>query len=43
MIETDYHILSDELYCEIASEASEKGVSVDYFLMEFCDVETVDS
>ena len=38
MIETDYHILPEDLYLEIVTEAMQLGVSVDYFLMEFCSV-----
>jgi len=38
MIETDYHTIPANLYSEIESEADELGVSVDYFLMEFCSI-----
>jgi len=38
MIETDYHTIPSNLYSEIEIEASELGVSIDYFLMEFCSV-----
>jgi len=38
MIETDHHTIPANLYSEIESEANELGVSVDYFLMEFCKV-----
>ncbi len=39
MIETDFHILTQEMYLDVVTEAMMLNVSVDYFLMEFCDVE----
>jgi len=38
MIETNYYILPEEIHEQIILEAKELGVSVDYFLMEFCKV-----
>jgi hypothetical protein len=38
MIETNYHTIPTNLFPEIEAEASKLGVSVDYFLMEFCKV-----
>ena len=38
MIETDYFILNGEQYQQFYTEASEIGVSIDYYLIEFCDV-----
>ena len=42
MIETDFYILSQAQYDECNTEASKLGLSIDYFLMEFCDVEGQD-
>ena len=39
MIETDFYILSKEQYEECNTEASKLGLSIDYFLLEFCDVQ----
>lgn len=39
MIETDYHILTNEMYQELMKDALIEGVSIDYYLMEFCDIE----
>jgi hypothetical protein len=39
MIETDYHILPEEVYLDVVTEAMKLNVSVDYFLMEFCKVD----
>ena len=39
MIETNYHILPKDLYLKIVTEAMKLNVSVDYFLMEFCQIE----
>jgi len=39
MIETDFFILDGEQYQEHYTEAQQLGVSIDYYLMEFCDVE----
>jgi len=39
MIETDYHILPPDVFHEVKSEADQLGVSVDYYLMEFCEIE----
>ena len=38
MIETDFYILSQEQYDQFNSEAQELGLSIDYYLSEFCDV-----
>jgi len=38
MIETDYHILPPHLFQEVKTQADELGVSVDYYLMEFCSI-----
>jgi len=38
MIETNYHAIPANLFPEIKSEADELGVSIDYFLMEFCSI-----
>jgi len=38
MIETEYHSIPANLFDDIHKQASELGVSVDYFLMEFCQV-----
>jgi hypothetical protein len=42
MIETDFFILTGEQYQQFNSEASELGLSIDYYLSEFCDVEGPD-
>ena len=42
MIETDFFILDAQQYQQFYTEASELGLSIDYFLMEFCDVEGPD-
>jgi len=39
MIETNYFILTNEQVEENLPEAEKLGVSLDYFLMEFCTVE----
>jgi hypothetical protein len=39
MIETDYYILSKEMYLSVVIEAMKLNVSVDHYLMEFCEVE----
>ena len=39
MIETDYYILTDEQYQDVAQDAAIEGVSVDYYLDEFCQTE----
>jgi hypothetical protein len=39
MIETDFFILTQEQYDEFVFDAKQFGVSVDYILLEFCDVE----
>jgi hypothetical protein len=38
MIETNFYILTGEQYQEFYTEAQNIGVSIDYFLDEFCDV-----
>lgn len=42
MIETDFFILNGEQYQQFYTEAQELGVTVDYYLMEWCDVEGED-
>ena len=42
MIETNYYILDGEQYQEFYTEATNVGVSLDYYLMEFCTVEGED-
>ena len=39
MIETNYFILNGEQYQQFYTEASELGLNIDYYLMEFCDVQ----
>ena len=39
MIETQFFIIDPERYPEFVAEAAIEGVSVDYYLLEFCDVE----
>lgn len=39
MIETEFFILNGEQYQEFYTEAQQVGVSIDYYLMEFCSVE----
>lgn len=38
MIETNYYILTEEQYHQFQSDADELGLSIDYFLDEFCIV-----
>ena len=38
MIETEFFILDAEQYQEYAQLADEAGVTIDYYLSEFCDV-----
>ena len=38
MIETNYYILDSEQYQEFYTEAQKVGVTLDYYLDEFCDV-----
>jgi hypothetical protein len=42
MIETDHFIITQEQYDEFYTEATNVGVSLDYYLMEFCTVEGED-
>ena len=42
MIETDFFILDGQQYQEYYTEATKVGVTLDYYLMEFCDVEGED-
>jgi hypothetical protein len=42
MIETDHFIITQEQYDEFYTEAKNVGVSLDYYLMEFCTVEGED-
>lgn len=39
MIETDFFILTSEQYHQTLQDATIEGVSVDYYLLEFCDVQ----
>ena len=39
MIETNYYILDGEQYQEFYTEAQQLGITLDYFLLEFCDVQ----
>ena len=39
MIETEFYVLSQEQYEEFYTEASKLGISLDHFLLEFCDIE----
>ena len=39
MIETEFFILTPEQYREHSQDADELGISIDYYLSEFCDVE----
>jgi hypothetical protein len=39
MIETNFYILNQEQYQEFNTEASNLGVSLDYYLDEFCDIQ----
>jgi len=38
MIETDFHIITSELFDEVEPIAAELEVTVDYYLMEFCQI-----
>jgi len=39
MIETEFFILTEEQYTEYTQLASIEGVTLDYYLSEFCDVQ----
>ncbi len=39
MIETNFFILTPEQYQETVQDAAIEGVSIDYYLLEFCSVE----
>ena len=39
MIETNFYILNGEQYQEFYTEAQKLGINIDYYLMEFCDVQ----
>ena len=39
MIETDFYILNQEQYDQFYTEASKLGISLDYYLDEFCDIQ----
>jgi hypothetical protein len=39
MIETEFFILTVEQYVENSKLADDLGVSIDYYLSEFCEVE----
>ena len=38
MIETEFFLLNEEQFTEYSTLADEAGVSIDYYLSEFCDV-----
>jgi hypothetical protein len=42
MIETDFYILTHDQYEQFNQYAAVEGVSLDYYLMEFCDVQGED-
>ena len=42
MIETNFFILNGEQYQQFYTEASELGMNIDHYLMEFCQVEGED-
>ena len=42
MIETKFFILDAQQYQEYSQLADDVGVSIDYYLSEFCDVEGPD-
>ena len=42
MIETDHFIITQEQYDEFYTEATKVGVSLDHYLLEWCDVEGED-
>jgi len=42
MIETEFFILSQKQFDECYTEASELGLNIDHYLMEFCQVEGED-
>jgi len=39
MIETDFYVLSQEQYEECNTEAMKLGISLDHFLLEWCDIQ----
>lgn len=41
MIETEYYILGELEFLEVKSDADELGLSIDYYLMEFCDTSDI--
>ena len=42
MIETDFYILNGEQYQKFYTEAQKIGVTLDHYLLEWCDVEGPD-
>jgi hypothetical protein len=42
MIETDYYILNGQQYQEFYTLAQELGVTLDHYLLEWCDIEGPD-
>jgi hypothetical protein len=38
VIETEFHILPEEVFQECNASAEELNVNIDYYLMEFCTV-----
>jgi hypothetical protein len=39
MIETDFFILTPEQFDEYSQHAAIEGVTLDYYLSEFCDIQ----
>jgi hypothetical protein len=39
MIETDFYILSQEQHDQYNTEAQSLGVTLDHFLLEWCDIQ----
>ena len=39
MIETEFFILTEEQFQEYSQLANDEGVTLDYYLSEFCDVQ----
>ena len=38
VIETEFHILPEEVFQECNTNAQELDVNIDYYLMEFCTI-----
>ena len=39
MIETDFYILNQEQYDQFNTDATDLGITLDHFLLEWCDIE----